>query len=346
MDVSRADFLKGLLAAAALPATAKAATGPTPHPGFHPDATANGAMPWSKAPEDSPGPLRFVVIGDNTGLARPGVFAQALKQISWMKPDFILSVGDLIEGYVDDKQQIASQWDAIEHAVADAGCPFLYAAGNHDYNSPTAVAAWKERRGADYYAFTYKSALFLVLNTEDPPMPMPAKMAEQFYQMVDLMKTDPQKVEAIIAKAQADSAGKAKEDYGKDLEVANISDAQLAWIKETLTKHSDVKWTFVILHKPAWKMATPAFAKIQLMLGTRPYSVFAGHTHYFTHDQLDGRDHINMATTGGIMQRSGSGTMDHAMLVTLEPEGPSYANTRLSGLMDVAGETGQTTRLY
>jgi hypothetical protein len=37
------------------------------------------------------------------------------------------------------------------------------------------------------------------------------------------------------------------------------------------------------------------------------------------------------------MQRTGSGTMDHAMLVTLEPEGPSYANTRLSGLMDVAG---------
>ena len=312
---------------------------------FHADGIASGPSPWSKTPEASPGPLRFVVIGDNTGLARPGVFHQALKQISWLKPDFILSVGDLIEGYTDDAQEIARQWDAIEHAVAEAGCPFLYVPGNHDYNTPTAVAAWKQRRGPEYYAFTYKSALFLMLSTEDPPTQMSPEMAKQIYQMVELMKTDPGQVEAIITKALGGGSNGEKAAYGRELEVANISDTQLAWIKDTLAKHSDVKWTFVILHKPAWKMATPAFAKIQLMLGTRPYSVFAGHTHYFTHDQLDGRDHINMATTGGIMQRTGSGTMDHAMLVTLEPEGPSYANTRLSGLMDVAGETGQG-RLY
>jgi hypothetical protein len=344
MDVSRANFLKGLIAAAALPATAKAAAGAPPDLGFRPDA-AGPVNPWSRAPEASAGPLRFVVIGDNTGLARPGVFAQALKQIGWMKPDFILSVGDLIEGYTDDQAEIAAQWDAIEHVIAEAGCPFLYAPGNHDYHSPAAVAAWKERRGAEYYAFTYKNALFLVLSTEDPPMPMPPKMAEQFYQMVTLMKQDPEKVEAIIAKALGDDASGQKQSYGKDLESARIGDAQLAWIKETLARHTHVQWTFVILHKPAWKMATPAFAKIQAMLGSRPYSVFAGHTHYFGHDQLDGRDHINLATTGGIKQRTGPGTMDHAILVTLEPDGPSYANTRLSGLMDVDAETGQK-RLY
>jgi hypothetical protein len=170
-------------------------------------------------------------------------------------------------------------------------------------------------------------------------------MAEQFYQMVTLMKQDPEKVEAIIAKALGDDASGQKQSYGKDLESARIGDAQLAWIKETLARHTHVQWTFVILHKPAWKMATPAFAKIQAMLGSRPYSVFAGHTHYFGHDQLDGRDHINLATTGGIKQRTGPGTMDHAILVTLEPDGPSYANTRLSGLMDVDAETGQK-RLY
>ncbi len=99
------------------------------------------------------------------------------------------------------------------------------------------------------------------------------------------------------------------------------------------------------MHKPAWKMASPAFAKIQAMLGGRNYTVFAGHTHYFTHDVLDGHDLINMATTGGIMQKQGPGTLDHTMLVTMGPNGPFYANTRLSGLMDVTGETGQT-RIY
>ena len=39
--------------------------------------------------------------------------------------------------------------------------------------------------------------------------------------------------------------------------------------------------------------------------------------------------------------RDGAGTMDHALMVTLTPTGPVYANTRLNGLMDIAGETGQ-----
>ena len=73
----------------------------------------------------------------------------------------------------------------------------------------------------------------------------------------------------------------------------------------------------------------------------RPHTVFAGHTHCFTHETFDGHDYINMATTGGIRQRNGPGTMDHMMLVSLTPAGPVYANTRFNGLMDVAGETGQ-----
>jgi hypothetical protein len=70
--------------------------------------------------------------------------------------------------------------------------------------------------------------------------------------------------------------------------------------------------------------------------------VFSGHTHYFTHEVLDGHDYINMSVTGGVRHRDGAGTMDHVMLVSLTPQGPVYANTRLSGLMDIAGDTGQT----
>jgi hypothetical protein len=33
--------------------------------------------------------------------------------------------------------------------------------------------------------------------------------------------------------------------------------------------------------------------------------------------------------------------MDHTMLVTLTADGPAFANTRLNGLMDVAGVSGQ-----
>ncbi len=342
MDVTREVFLKGLLAAAALPAVAEAATSGTSDQAFRPDVAPDGPHPWTGAPAATPGPLRFVVVGDNTGLARPGVFEQAMRQVSWLKPDFVLSVGDLIEGYIDDKAEIDRQWNAIEQSAALAGCPFLFAAGNHDLNSPASVEAWQRRRGAAYYAFTYKRALFLVLSTEDPPVSMPPKMVDQFYQIIAAMKKDPDQVEAFMRKRLEGDGNSQTGDYAKDLNVANISDAQLAFVERALARHADVDWTFVILHKPAWKMATPAFATVQKMLGVRPYTVFAGHTHYFTHDTLDGRDFINMATTGGIVHELGAGNMDHAMLVTLTPNGPAYANTRLNGLMDVAGETGQT----
>ena len=109
-----------------------------------------------------------------------------------------------------------------------------------------------------------------------------------------------------------------------------------------ISKYPNPRWTFVVLHKPAWKMQSPAFAQIQAMLKGRSYTVFAGHTHYFTHEVFDGADYINMGTLGGIRQRNGPGTMDHAMLVTLTGSGPVFANQRIAGLMDLDGQTGQT----
>src|SRR5215831_10708800 len=73
-----------------------------PSGNFESDPHFTNAVPWSEMPRDDHGPLRFAVIGDRTGVARPGVFAQAMKQIGWLEPDFIIAIGDLIEGYTDD----------------------------------------------------------------------------------------------------------------------------------------------------------------------------------------------------------------------------------------------------
>ncbi|MEJ0066487.1 MAG: hypothetical protein WDM85_14665 [Caulobacteraceae bacterium] len=112
-------------------------------------------------------------------------------------------------------------------------------------------------------------------------------------------------------------------------------------MRDALARHPNPRWTFVVIHKPAWKMHSDSFAKIQAMLLGRPHTVFAGHTHYFTHEVLGGHDYINMGSTGGVRHRDGAGTMDHTLMVTLTQAGPVYANTRLTGLMDIAGETGQ-----
>jgi len=349
MLISRAGLLRAAAAGLTLPVLAapglaKAATAPlNPGRSFRSNLTGPGPRPWTAAPADDGGPLRFVVIGDNTGVARPGVFDQAMRQIGWLEPDFILSVGDLIEGYSEDRTEIARQWAAIDAAIARSGRPFLFTPGNHDVDNAETLDAWRERRGAGYYAFTYKGALFLVLNTEDTPTPMSAATAKHFYALVDLMRTDPDRAEreaeARIA-AQAAGGGGAHSEYAK-LEVVNLGDRQLGFVRDTLARHPRVAWTFVILHKPAWKMASQSFETVRAMLKGRPHTVFAGHTHYFTHQVFDGADYINMGSTGGTRHKDGPGTMDHAMVVTLGPEGPLYANTRLNGLMDVSGETGQ-----
>jgi 3',5'-cyclic AMP phosphodiesterase CpdA len=349
MIVSRAGLLRGAAASLALPAfaapvMARASSGHLgPGQSFRSNLSGPGPKPWTAVPPDNGGPLRFAVIGDNTGIAKPGVFDQAMRQIGWLEPDFILSVGDLIEGYSEDRTEIARQWAAIDASIARSGRPFLFAAGNHDVDNAETLDAWRERRGAGYYAFTYKGALFLILNSEDTPTPMALETAKHFYSLVDLMRTDPDRAEKEAVERIAASATGERGEHSAyaNLEVVNLGDRQLSFARDTLARYPHVHWTFVVVHKPAWKMASESFAKVQAMLKGRPHTVFAGHTHYFTHETIDGADYINMASTGGVRHKNGPGTMDHTMVVTLGPEGPLYANTRLTGLMDVAGETGQ-----
>jgi 3',5'-cyclic AMP phosphodiesterase CpdA len=254
MLISRSGFLRGLVASTALPLTASAA--PTDIEGaFRPDEDIQGPRPWTGTPGTGAAPLRFAVIGDNTGLARPGVFDQAMTQLSWLKPDFILSVGDLIEGYVDDKEKIVAQWDAVERSVAKAGVPFVYTVGNHDLNNAETQAAWAQRRGPGYYAFRYKGALFLILNTEDPLTPMGDKEAKQMYSIVDLMAKDPDKADRVIVDYmnQAKGGNMTKSSGYAEADKCNISDKQLAFVRDTLARHPNPAWTFVVLHKPAWK---------------------------------------------------------------------------------------------
>jgi hypothetical protein len=338
MRVSRNEVLRAMLASAViLPSAAQAET--AEDAGFMPDAPGDGAHPWSSAPAIGGKPLGFTVIGDNTAYARPGVFDQAMVQVSWLRPDFVLSVGDLIEGYHDDPAVIARQWDDVERSIAKLLCPFVYCAGNHDLNNPSTVELWRQRRGPIYHSFAYKNALFLVLCTEDPPLALPARTIPAYYSMVEIMNADPEKamreMNAFIASPEIVAAR----------EIANvvkISDRQVAWVRDTLARHPDPQWTFVVMHKPAWKTQDNQFAKIQTMLAGRPYTAIAGHTHYFTHEVIDGHDYINMATCGGIRQRTGPGSIDHIINVTLTQQGPLYANMRLTGLMNVAGESGQT----
>lgn len=133
---------------------------------FSTDLTGN-KVPWTGQPIVQGNNFRFIVAADRSGGERKGVFKQALNEINKYNPDFVVSVGDLIDGYTTDSALINSQWGEFQMSLRELTAPFFYTAGNHDYSNNILARFWKNSFGYSYYHFKVADALFLVLNTEE-----------------------------------------------------------------------------------------------------------------------------------------------------------------------------------
>jgi hypothetical protein len=111
--------------------------------------------------------FHFVVAPDHTGAHRSGILQKGIDRINLMQPEFVVSIGDLIEGYTPDPEIIENQWAEFNSYIQQLKMPYFYVAGNHDYTNQVMANHWREKYGTDYYYFTYKNVLFLCLNSED-----------------------------------------------------------------------------------------------------------------------------------------------------------------------------------
>ena len=128
----------------------------------------NAEKPWTNKPfHNKPENFQFAIVSDRTGGHREGVFGKGVEKINQLYPEFVMSVGDLIEGYTKNDSLINEQWDEFHKILNPLSSRFFYVAGNHDYSNTTMSKQWKERFGKDYYYFIYKGVLFLVMNTND-----------------------------------------------------------------------------------------------------------------------------------------------------------------------------------
>lgn len=124
--------------------------------------------PWTNLDfNNSPRNFHFVVTPDHTGAHRSGILQKGIDRINLMQPEFVVSVGDLIEGYTPEKNDIENQWTEFNSSIKQLKMPFFYVAGNHDYTNQVMAGLWQHKYGTDYYYFTYKNVLFLCLNSED-----------------------------------------------------------------------------------------------------------------------------------------------------------------------------------
>ena len=276
-----------------------AACGPSSGPRIDVEAE-DGARPWTGLDaNDADSDFHFAIVSDRTGGARPGVFASAIPKVNVLEPAFVVSVGDLIEGYTEDPAQIKREWDEFEGLVTGFETPFFYVAGNHDMNNAVMAEAWRARFGPSYYRFVYRDVLFLVLNSE-------------LFRMVGT---------------------------NESLPGPWSQEEQLAFVEETLAEFPNPRWTVVLVHQPLWDYPTVLedWLRLEAMLGERDYTVFAGHRHRYVRHVRNDRKYITLATTGGGSSLRGEiyGEFDQVALVTMTDAGPRLANLFLDG---IAGE--------
>ncbi|MFC2111809.1 metallophosphoesterase [Bacteroidota bacterium] len=130
--------------------------------------TSGNVHPWNHLKlNNSPENFQFAIVTDRTGGHRPGVFEDAVRKLNLMQPEFVVSVGDLIEGYTSDRDRINEEWDEFTGFIEKLQMPFFYLPGNHDYTNEVMAGIWEERFGPSYYHFVYQDVLFLCLNSEE-----------------------------------------------------------------------------------------------------------------------------------------------------------------------------------
>ncbi|GEM79591.1 metallophosphoesterase family protein [Vibrio superstes] len=278
------------------------------------------------APEPPENTIRFAIIGDLTGGEREGVFNVAAEGIEQLQPDFIMSIGDLIEGGTEDEIQMNQEWAVFQKNLGNQGVPFYPAVGNHDISN-SKMREWYEKNvGPRYYHFVYQDALFVVMDSEDFTNDFFSELKVKRDQAIEVYKADPTQFE------QTEYANLSQRYYGE------ISDKQRDYVIKALDENPDVRWTFFFMHKPVWQNAEEQnFKRIETHLMGRNYTVFNGHVHSYQHTQRLGQDYIQLATSGGKIFEDQLINMDHITWVGLSGEKPTYLNIKLDGMRDKQG---------
>lgn len=118
---------------------------------------------------DSPSnDFRFAILGDRTGDAQPGVYEEIWREIDAEHPDFVINVGDTIQGGND--ATAVSEWRSLRQLWNRYRYPLYLTPGNHDIWSPRSHAVYEEQSGHPaFYSFDYQKAHFIVLDNSQAP---------------------------------------------------------------------------------------------------------------------------------------------------------------------------------
>lgn len=270
---------------------------PSAKEGF--DIEVEARNPWtSLKPNADSAQFQFAIVSDRTGAHRAGVFSRAVQQVNLLQPEFVMSVGDLIEGS-RDMETNRKQWAEFNGFVKQLQMPFFYVPGNHDASNAGSANTWKEDYGRRMYYFAYKNCLFVCMNTNDEG-------------------TDDPKADASYRSPR-------------------VSKPQQEMLAAAVKKHSQARHTFLFMHHPIWNakdLEKNGWLDVEKTLADRQYTAFCGHVHVFRKFIRNGRNHYQLATTGGGSSMRGAeyGEFDQVAWVTMKDKGPVISHIGLHGI--------------
>jgi hypothetical protein len=130
------------------------------------------ALVGADSPEND---FSFSILGDRTGDAQPEVYERiwselgALHQLGTLHqddafhPDFVINVGDTIQGGND--ATAASEWRALRPLWDRYRYPMYFTPGNHDIWSAASRVIFEQQTGHPaFYSFNHQNAHFTVLD--------------------------------------------------------------------------------------------------------------------------------------------------------------------------------------
>jgi len=129
---------------------------------------------------DAAGPFSFAILSDRTGGAVPGKWAEAVEHVNRLEPDFVMSVGDFIEGYTSDEADLRRQWEEVDAITRRLKARFFYCPGNHDVDGDEARRVYTELHGLNgrtYYSFDFCGCHFVIVDTGRLPKRCEAELA-------------------------------------------------------------------------------------------------------------------------------------------------------------------------
>lgn len=141
--------------------------------------------PWTNDAEK----FSFAILGDKTsgGEGKWPIYDRAVDAINLLKPDFVITVGDMIQGHMEERGPWDAEWaEYKEHAKRIEASLFL-TVGNHDIANLQCYQFWQEDFGRTYYSFDYKKCHFLIFNTEEERID---GRGPAWQKMMDWVKTD------------------------------------------------------------------------------------------------------------------------------------------------------------